>query len=258
MKLFFTCILALLFIKNSYAQNIAFTKNVFNTWLDTRVGNGLTPTYWYCYGEVYSYPEGKIIAKMEGVDMARFIKITADSVVQISRKIFIYTDLITGQALETYNGIAVQHIQYPYQQISYVHKNNKLVTWVTQGAGTRLQTIGPGTKTFARKQGNGYIFSAPLFLNIVTPKGTYEAYENYDFVTSPKEKKMADKYKLYWNRFGDLPPFAGLGKSIIQLVCNRVPTWSDLSQPLKKYITEKAPLWKDAPLNLAEIESLQK
>ena len=101
------------------------------------------------------------------------------------------------------------------------------------------------------------MFSAPLFLNIKTPRGVYEAYENYDFIVSPKAKTTQQKYQLMWNRYGDLPPFAGQGKCIIQLVCYRVNAFDQLSEPLKKYITTKAPLWLDAPKNMAEIKALQ-
>ncbi len=254
-KLLTTCTVFFVFLAN--AQSVPFDQKLYKAFIDMRVGNGNTPTYWYCYGEVYTYPQGKLISKMEGVDMARYIPITADSTVQISRKIFIYTDTATGEALETYNGNTVTHIQYPYQQISYVLKQNKLVSWVTQGSGSSIQTIGPGTKTFARKLGKNVMFSAPLFLNIKTPRGVYEAYENYDFIVSPKAKTTQQKYQLMWNRYGDLPPFAGQGKCIIQLVCYRVNAFDQLSEPLKKYITTKAPLWLDAPKNMAEIKALQ-
>jgi hypothetical protein len=243
--------------KFTLAQSLKFDKKVFDTWIETRTGKGDKPTFWYCYGEVYTYPEGKLITKMEGVDMARRIQFTPDSVVQISRKIFIYTDTTTGLALENFNGNKVEHIKYPYQKISYVRKNDSLVTWVTQGAGARIQTIGPGTKTMARMAGKNIIFSAPLFLNFTTPRGKYEAFENYDFITNLQAKKTSERYQLFWNRFGDLPPFAGAGKSIIQLVSYRVDDFEKLSEPLKKYIQEQAPLWLDAPKNEAEIKKIQ-
>ena len=250
-------IFLLLLTNTGQAQNVSFTSEVFADWIDTRLGDGKVPSYWSCVGEVYSYPDGEKIAGMLGVDMGRFYKVTEDSIVQISRKIFIYTDPHTGEALTEVNGKEVSHIMYPYQQISYVRKNDMMRTWVTQGSGPRIRTIGPGTGMLARKLGNSTIFSAPLFLNFETPRGKYEAYENYDFIYNPDADDMENKYFIIWNRFGDRPAFADKGKGIIQLVANRVPTWDDLPEELKKYIKEHAPMWQDAPVDQNEIKKLQ-
>lgn len=57
------------------ASNPAFTPitpALFSQFVDMRVGTG-EPVYWYCIGEVYEYPSGKLVAKVEGIDTARLI-----------------------------------------------------------------------------------------------------------------------------------------------------------------------------------------
>ncbi|MBN8680721.1 MAG: hypothetical protein J0M29_21030 [Chitinophagales bacterium] len=50
------------------AQSLDFTPEIFEKWINLRAGNGKKPVYWYCYGELYSYPEGKLVARVQGLD----------------------------------------------------------------------------------------------------------------------------------------------------------------------------------------------
>jgi hypothetical protein len=107
--------------------------------------------------------------------------------------------------------------------------------------------------------GGNYIFTAPVFLSFTSPRGVYEAYENYDFFFSPKMKTTKEKYQLTWERYGDLPAAIGGGKGIIHLVSYRVDKIEDLpSAVFKKYLNEKAQMWLAPPSDLAEIVELQK
>jgi hypothetical protein len=250
-------LLACLCTLNLGAQSLSFDQSTFDKWIETRIGTGKSPAYWYCYGEVYSYPSGQLAAKMEGVDMANMLRINKDSVQQYNRKTFIYTDAKTGQPIYEVDGKPVQHIEYPYQLITYVRRNNQLISYVEQGQGARMTKMGPGSNSSVRKAGNTWVFSSPVFLNFETPRGKYEAYENYDFFFDETQKNTADRYQLTWNRYGDLPPFLGGGKGVIQLVCYRVDKFEQLSVVLQKHIREKAPLWLAPPKDLAEIRKLQ-
>jgi hypothetical protein len=236
-----------------------FNQTLFDQFVMMRVGTG-TPIYWYCVGELYAYPEGKLLAKVEGIDTARLLKEkrTPREAVQISRKIFLYRDVNTGEVLQSVNGKPVQHIEYPYQHITYQLDGDKVATYVEQGAGERKQRIGPVTGMIARQFGATLSFAAPLFLNFSTPRGKYEAYENYDFFIHPKANGARARYQLSWNRFGDLPPFFGQGKGIMQLVAYRVDSYAALPATIRSYLEKSAPLWKAPPKDLQEIEALQK
>ena len=42
----------------------------FKKWCDMKMGSGET-VYWYITGDLYEYPTGRLLAKVEGVDLAR-------------------------------------------------------------------------------------------------------------------------------------------------------------------------------------------
>ena len=240
------------------AAGPGFDRTSFAQFVTLRAGTG-TPVYWYAIGEVYSYPDGKRLLRIEGSDTARMVKSDEpDTAIQLSRKVFVYRDPVTNELLKDWEGRPVTRIAYPYQFITYRLVGDKLTTFVEQGAGANLQKIGPGENFLLRHLGPSLVFSSPLFLNLETPRGKYDAYENYDFVYHPGEKDPAAKHQLIWNRFGDLPAFIGKGKAIIQMVGWRVDRFEDLPASIREYIKAEAPLWMAPPKDLNEIRELQK
>jgi hypothetical protein len=249
-KVLFLAIFLLSF--NVSAQTQIFTPELFKQFTTMRVGTG-EPIYWYCIGEIYEYPSGKLIAKVEGVDTARIIKSesNATKVLQLSRKIFFYRDVKTNEVLREVNGMKVEPIAYPYQQITYELKDGKMFANVVQGKAPRIQKIDSEGGNIVRKFGDVLIFSAPLFLNFPN----YKAYENYDFFIYPKGK---NKYQLSWNRRGDLPPFFGSGDSVFQLASYRIDKYSELPATIREVLEKDARMWMNPPKDLAEIAELQK
>ena len=235
-----------------------FDRDTFKQFVTLRAGTGI-PVYWYAIGEVYSSPEGKRLLRIEGSDAARMIPSDQpDTAFQLSRKVFVYRDPETNEILKEYKGQPVTRIAYPYQFITYKLEGDRLTTFVEQGSGANLQKIGPGDNFLLRRLGPSLVFSSPLFLNMETPRGKYEAYENYDFVYHPAEKDPAAKHQLIWNRFGDLPAFVGKGKAVIQMVGWRVDRFEDLPSSIREYVRTDAPLWMAPPKDLDEIRALQK
>lgn len=240
------------------SEGPGFDKDSFRQFVTLRAGTG-APVYWYALGEVYSYPDGKRLLLIEGSDTARMVpSADPDTAIQLSRKVFVYRDPVTKAIVKEWEGRPVTGIAYPYQFITYKLVGDKLTTFVEQGTGVNLQKIGPGENFLLRRLGTSTVFSAPLFLNLDTPRGRYEAYENYDFVFHPGEADPAAKHQLIWNRFGDLPAFIGKGKAIIQMVGWRVDRFDDLPASIRDYIRTDAPLWMAPPKDLAEIRELQK
>lgn len=81
----------LILTQSLFAQG--FNANLFKQFTEMRIGTG-EPVYWYCIGEIYEYPSGKLVAKVEGIDSARYIKSESNpsKALQLSRKIsFIVT-----------------------------------------------------------------------------------------------------------------------------------------------------------------------
>jgi len=235
-----------------------FTPDVFKQWVDMRVGTG-EPVYWYAVGTVYTYPEGKPVLRMEGVDAARLERSlsTATEAHQVSRKTFLYRDIDTNAVLREFQGKPLPPIAYPYQYITYSLRGDGVETWVEQGAGARKQRIGPGTDIMAREIGNTLAFSAPLFLDLALPNGNrMQAFEHYDFFHQGAVPGVRHPYQISWLRFSDLP--AGLGKGVMHMVSWRVDRYADLPASIRSYLESEAKLWLEPPRDIAEIRQLQK
>lgn len=252
-------VLSTVFYSFVASAQINWNQEIFDAWVNMRVGDGKNNAIWWCQGEVYQYPSGKLVARMEGIDHGHVLKVAKDSVIQLNRKTFTYHDLATNEIITEGNGQKLDPIAYPYQKITYMLKGNKLRTLVEQGAGTRITKMGPGEGISVRKLGDVYVWTAPVFLDFTTPRGKYEAYENYDFFYNPALKSSSEKYQLTWERYGDLPAAIGGGKGIIHLVSYRVDSIDAIpSEVFKRYLKEKAQLWLAPPKDMAEIAELQK
>jgi hypothetical protein len=235
-----------------------FDRDIFAQWVDMRVGQG-APVYWYAVGTVYSYPEGRPLMRVEGVDVARLdtARSTPTLAHQLSRKVFIYRDLQTNALLREWDGKPLPPIAYPYQYITYELKGASLETWVEQGAGARKQRIGPGTDLAARSVGNTIAFSAPLFLDFPLPNGERsQAFEHYDFLRQPDGSGVLNPQQISWLRFGELP--AGLGKGVMHMLSWRVDRYDDLPAAIREYLETEARMWLKPPEDAVEIERLQR
>jgi len=254
MKKYFVACLAVLLISQISSAN-GFNPELFKQFTEMRIGTG-EPVYWYCIGEVYEYPSGKLVAKVEGIDTARYIKSESSSTkaLQLSRKIFFYRDPITNEVMREMKGMKVEPIAYPYQQIFYELKGDRVATSVVQGKSPRVQKIESGNDMIVRRFNDLTIFSAPLFLNFPN----YKAFENYEFLIQPKSIKNSPRYQLTWNRRGDLPKFFGGGDSVFQLTSYRIEKYSKLPKTIRDVLESDGKLWMSPPKDLAEIAELQK
>jgi hypothetical protein len=236
-----------------------FDRESFHQFITMRVGAG-APVYWYNVGEVYTYPEGKLVLRIEGCDTGRvaFPRDAPDTAWQLSRKYYVYRHPATNTVLKEYNGKPVPPIAYPYQFLTFRLDQGRVLTSVEQGAGAALVRIGPVDTFILRRLGEMLVVSAPLFLNRETPRGRYEAYENYDFFLRPSGTTAAERYQMAWNRFADLPAFLGPGRAMLQMIGWRVDAFDDLPATVRECIVNDAPLWKAPPKDLDEIRQLQK
>ncbi len=240
------------------AADNGFDAAAYRQWVEMRVGSG-EPVYWYCIGTVFSYPDGRPLMKMEGVDTARLDRSQSTPTVahQLSRKTFVYRDLQSGAILREWQGKPLPPIAYPYQYITYAHEGSGVVSWVEQGKAPRVQRIGPGTDTVARRIGDSMMFSAPVFLDFPTAGGgRYEAFENYDFFVAPASAGLKFPYQISWVRYGDLA--GGTQKTIMHLVAWRVDRYADLPASIRDYLESEAPMWKQPPQDIGEIRQLQR
>lgn len=233
--------------------------DVFRTWVEARAGTG-EAVHWVSEGAVYAYPSGEKILGMKGFDSSKVIWPEGDEgeVIHLTRKTFTYTDPVTGAFLTEFNGQKAVPIAYPYQLIRYRMKDGLIFADVEQGVEPRVQNIAAKDGIISRKVGDSWAFTAPLFLNFPLPGGgQYEAWENYDFFIHP-EGSISEPHQMTWQRFGDLPPWAGGGKGIYHLLSWRVESTDEFPPELLAWAEAEKPLWLAPPESLEEVRKLQK
>ena len=243
----------------AFAPEVAVKEDVFRTWIEARAGTG-APVHWVSEGAVYSYPSGEKIVGMVGFDSSQVIwpEGGEGEVIHLTRKTFTYTDPATGEILSEFNGQEVVPIAYPYQLIRYRMKDGLIYADVEQGVEPRVQKIEAQDGIIARKVGDSWAFTAPLFLNFPLPSGgQYEAWENYDFFIHP-EGSVDKSHQMTWQRMGDLPAWMGGGKGIYHLLSWRVDTTEDFPPALLEWAKAEQPMWLAPPASLEEVRTLQK
>lgn len=250
------CGLALL---ASPAMASGFTPELFERWIDARVGTG-EPVYWYSIGTVRAYPSGELLFTMEGYDTARVHRPESEGALvhQYNRKIYVFRDPESGEILREYNGQPVEPIAYPYQFISYQLIDDTVETFVEQGAGNAVRRIGPGRDIHARLLGDTAVYTAPVYLDFPIPGSgaRYQAFENYDFFVQP-ETAVSEPHQLSWVRYGPAPRWAGGADVIMHMITWRIDDFADIPEGLRSHIEAEAPLWREPPADLAEIRALQ-
>jgi hypothetical protein len=232
--------------------------DIFRLWIEARAGTG-APVHWVSEGAVYAYPSGEKLFGMIGFDSSRVIwpEDGEGEVVHLTRKTFTYTDAETGEILTDYNGATIVPIAYPYQIIRYRMKNGLIFAEVEQGAAPRIQRIEASHGIEARRLGTSWAFTAPLFLSFPLPGGVqYEAWENYDFFLHP-EGSVSEPHQMSWQRFGDLPSWAGSGKGIYHLLSWRVESTDEFPEDLLAWAKADQPMWLRPPADMDEIRALQ-
>jgi hypothetical protein len=173
---------------------------------------------WIVSGELYEYPAGRLLARVEGVDLARCVVERADAVAhQLSRKMFVFLHPDTLEPLPH-----VEPVKYPYQHVVYRRERveedasesvvasdsdarasgakaaktttrHRVVAEVTTGVGADVARC-EGNSVRARRTTPGAAaadaFSCPVFMDVVTDDGdALEAYENYEYFADENDAR---------------------------------------------------------------------
>lgn len=239
----------------SIATAKGFTPEIFETFVWSNMGTDGAPVYYYSTGTVRAFPGGELLATIEGVDMARLLKRDEDGTVhKASRKMYIMRDPTTGEVIEQIGGRPNNAYFYPYQYMTFKREGETLAGKATQGAGSALRTVDIGAAMVAKKIGDVTVFSAPNYR--ARPDGT-GSYEMYEFWVQPKEKNISPSTQLTLTLVNWHP--IGNGKPVYTHRTSwRLERYEDMPQSLRDYIEASAPLYKEPPKDMAEIERLQK
>jgi len=226
-----------------------FDRQRFNEFVTMRAGDGSRPVYWYCTGEMRSFPEGKTVVMLEGLGSDRLVRDARDPnlAYQLHREIFIYRDPATGQVVRELDGMPVIPIAMPYQFVTYRLAGTDLEVFVEQGSGERLAKLGP-LSVAVRQAASGAVYSVPLF---VQRQGA--AFAHYDYFFD-----AAGHHRVSWIRFDDWVRPPASTRRVMHAVCSRESRFEDLPATIREYVEKEAPQFKEPPRDLEEIRRLQK
>ena len=238
-----------------------WTRGDFRRWCSMKLGDGSSSVYWCIQGDLFEYPSGKLLAKVEGIDVARSVaEEDGDVCHQLSRKLFVFRDPRTGAVMKQFDGKPVTHVQYPYQHITYTRNSQGPVTTeVAMGAGKALTRMAGNAVEVRRIEGGAKAcFTCPVFLDLDTDQGKYEAYENYDYFDDRDSDGDANRrtHRCVWTRFGPAAPMTEEG--VLHALAWRVDDWREVPERIRKYVEREAPTWRDAPRDMDEIKRLQR
>jgi hypothetical protein len=231
-----------------------FDRELFDVFVDSNMGSDGRPVYYYSTGTVKTFPGGRLLATIEGVDMARLLRRDADGTVhKASRKFYIMRDPDTGAVIEQIDGKPNDRYFYPYQYMTFRLEGDRLAGTSTQGTGAALRKVDIGSAMEARRVGDVVAFSAPNARESADGTGSFEMYE---FWVTPRRAKLQPSATLTLTLVNWHP--IGQGKPVYTHRTSwRVDRYADLPASIREYIEAQAPLYREPPRDFAEIERLQ-
>ncbi len=249
------CLLLAAMLASSLAHAGGFDAELFERFVDSNMGLDGKPVYYYSTGTVKTFPGGELLAYIEGVDMARLLRRDPDGTVhKASRKMFILRDPRTREVIEQIGGKSNDSYFYPYQYMTFRLDGDRLLGTATQGKGAAKFSVDIGSAFDARRAGDVAVFSAPNAH--VRPDGT-GSFEMYEFWVQPAGSTVRPSTTLTLTLVNWHP--IGGGKPVYTHRTSwRVDRYEELPASLRSWIDAKAPLYREPPRDMAEIEALQK
>ncbi len=231
-----------------------FTREDFETLVDVRIGDG-DPIYWYGVGVVNSFPDGKILARVEGVDLGKLHRPDPNkaSAQMYTRKFVVFRDPDTNELLRDEED-KVRFIGFNYQNFTWRLEGDYLMYDVEQGSGEQVFTVTEGRGNEIRKMGGLTVITTPVFVE--SPVGNW--WEKYDLLIQD-ENDVEPRYQYVWGRYGPNFSFMGGGFNTMTSWLYRYDNYEDLPQSIRDII-ENEPgmdLWRNPPMNREEIQELQ-
>ena len=231
-----------------------FSREDFETLVDVRIGNG-EPVYWYGVGVINSFPDGKVLARVEGVDLGKLHRPdqTIPSAQMYTRKFIVFRDPESNELLRDESG-KLRFVGFNYQNFTWRLEGDYLMYDVEQGSGDQVFTVTEGRGNEIRKMGGLTVITTPVFVE--SPFGSW--WEKYDLLIQD-ENDAEPRYQYVWGRYGPNFSFMGGGYNTMTSWLYRYDRYEDLPQSMRDII-EKEPgmdQWRNPPMNIEEIRELQ-
>ena len=249
----------------------------------SRHDNSHTPgessaVYWVGTGELYEAYSGRLLARFEGFDVGKGIILDDDGtdncshVRQFSRKIFWWRHPESNAIMTEYDGKPIEPIRYDYQVFDYRRppstQDEDFPSTDFSCIGTELPPILPSIISGPREVPvlpitaetsgrNRLAFQCPVFIDVETPMGSYQAWENYDYthdISFPEGQPPI----CVWARQGAAAPFVENGKGVMRSRAYRVEDYDHLPESVRNLVeTDEYGLFRNPPKDMAEVERLQ-
>jgi len=232
-----------------------FDRETFEQFVEMRIGTG-DPVYWYGLGVISSYPDGKVLARVEGVDIGKLHR--PDPNVPLAhfytRKFVVFRDPETNEIIRDEAGEVILR-GFPYQLFTVSLDGDVLRTDIESGAGERLSKFSAGIENEVRKIGDLTVFTMPVPINVPA----MQAWEKYDFLVLP-EGSAEPRYQVTWSKYSPNFPWMGEGFNVQHAWLYRYDSYEDLPQSARTIIETipGADLWRNPPKDLDEIRELQR
>mmetsp|Transcript_51285 Transcript_51285/g.154108 ORF Transcript_51285/g.154108 Transcript_51285/m.154108 type:complete len:314 (-) Transcript_51285:43-984(-) len=252
------------------------TPDAFDTFMEMRTGLGTgggasDRVFWTGEGALFHSPSGRVLARFEGVDVCRAVRLGPGRVRQLSRKVFWFLDPATGERMTEYEGKPVRPIKYDAQAFEFTRGeaaaadddgdgdgDDSLTTILTSVVrGPRIVPVQPCTPRWGSPDRTQMMYNFPIFIDMDIPgRGRYQAYEFYDYTVEPSFPSDRPP-SVVWSRQGSIQPFATDGKGVMHSVGRRVTSFDDLPESIRTVIEEEYPLFSRPPADIAEVDRFQ-
>lgn len=232
-----------------------FTRDDFEQFAEMRIGTG-DPVYWYGFGVISRYPDGKELARVEGVDLGRLYRPDPDvpSVHMYTRKFIVFRDPETNEIMRDADG-KMRFVGFNYQFFRWHLDGDVLHFEAEQGVGDQVFTVPGGRESEIRRIGDLTTITTPVYVE--SPIGDW--WEKYDFTIS-HSATQEPRYQSVWSSYRPAFSFMEEGKITMHMWSLRYDAYEDMPESLRTVI-ENEPgmiLWKEPPKDIDEIRELQR
>jgi hypothetical protein len=238
---------------------LPFDADSFRRLIEFRVGSG-EEKYFYTFGDVRAQPGGEVIFHYEGLEVCRqdLASATPNSVNQISRRIFLYKDKVTGEYIRSFDNTAVAPVSYPYLIMNWsLGQQGKVQIKGTQGQVPRVVSMNIDVPTLRRLPNNVLHFPVNLYFQA----GPYFFHELGNYISDPNRSSSESFESGHFVRLQPMPAWAAGKYSakevLLDLSVVNVGSFNALPERLKRVISEEYPLFAKPPKDLDECLRIQ-
>ncbi len=221
--------------------------------------------FWTGEGELYESPSGKMLAKLDGMEVSRsqYLDEKKDHVRVFSRKIFWYRDIETDEIMTEYNGETVNPIKYDWQVFDFTRgkvsneKDPFMVPIIPEVI--KSPRVPPSMPIQPKFMGsmNQLMFQVPVFIDweISESRGYYRAWEIYDYFID-RDFPTNRPPSLAWTRNGSNPPFIKDERGVMHFQCYRVDSFDGLPKHMQELVKKEYPMFCAPPKDMDEVDAL--